>query len=202
MACLKSLRTDFLTGADTGGVWTYTGPQSIQIVVTGLGTVQLNPSNVIDPGNDDPELDFDTLAGLACGESYPALFTYTVTSGGCTGTAVVGLTVACVPDAGADAELDLCETDDAVIILDELGTDDTGGTITGDTANPGYAAGGTPPATASFDPSLSGVGSFDFVYTVTDSSADCPCDDSVATLTINVSAAPDAGTGSTAEICV
>lgn len=202
MACLKSLRTDFLSGADLGGVWRYTGPATIQVTITGLGTVTLNPSNIIASGNDNPELDFDTLTGLACGSTYPNMFTYTVTSGGCVDTAVVGLTISCDPDPGTDIAITLCETDDPVDILDQLGTTDYDGVISGDTANPGYSAGGTPPDSAQFDPGASGVGVFQFVYTITDTSADCPCDPVTGTLDITVEAAPNAGTGSTAEICL
>lgn len=204
MACLKSLRTDFLTGADTGGVWTYTGPSAIQVQITGIsGTVQLQPGDTVG-STDNPELDFDTLAGLACDNTYPNLFTYTVTSGGCTDTATVGLTIACPPDAGTDIEIDLCESDSAVNLYDLLGATSNDGVWTGDTANPGYSDNGTggDPTDDTFDPSASGTGTFSFTYTVSDTSTDCPCPDSVGVITINVDTTPEAGTGSTAEICI
>lgn len=206
MACLKSLLTDFLSGADAGGVWTYTGPQPITVTITGLGPTVLNPGDVIDPGNDDPELDFETITGLACGSTYPNAFTYTVTSGNCEDTAVVPLDIECPPDAGGpDIELDFCESDSPIVLFDQIGgSPDTTGVWSGTgTANPGYDAQGAGPEDDTFDPGASGVVSgLVFTYTVSSTATDCPCLDSVVNITINVAATPEAGTPATASICI
>ena len=205
MACLKLLKTDFITAGDAGGVWTYIGPSSISVTITGSGTVTLQPGDVIDPGNDDPELDFDTLTGLACSQTY-TLFRYTVELSGCVDTADVQVTIACPPEAGTDAAISLCETDAAFNIFNQLGgSPDTDGAWTGTgTASPGYSNNATPsdPTDDTFDPATAGAGVYVFTYTVTDSSTDCPCPDATADLTVTITAAPDAGTGSTAQVCI
>lgn len=205
MACLKLLKTVFISGGDAGGVWTYTGPSPITIIITGIsGTTTLNPGDIIDPGNDDPELDFETLTGLACGQTYTNALTYTVTSGGCDDSEAIDIIVTCPPDAGTDLTVTYCETDPIVNIYDLIGATDTTGTWTGTgLANPGYAANTGVPTDDTFDPSASGVvAGLTFIYTVQDTATDCPCPDDVKTLTVSVEAAPDAGTGANASICI
>ncbi len=206
MACLKKLKTDFLTTPDAGGVWTYTGPNVITVLITGLGSTVINPGDIIDPGNDDPELDFDTLIGITCGSTYNPFFTYTVTSGSCTDTEVVPLALECPPDAGTgDVSITLCEGDSPIVLFAQLlGTPDTTGVWSGTLlGNPGYNAQGGGPTDDDFDPGVSSViAGLTAIYTVSSTSTDCPCPDAVRTITVDVVADPDAGTGATASICV
>lgn len=206
MACLKLLR-DFLSGEDANGEWTYIGPSPITVTITGAGSTTLNPNDTIpdDDDGDNPELDFETLTGLPCGSTF-SLFRYTVTSGGCSDTEDVSVQIECDPDAGSGLTINLCESDDPINLFDQLGgTPDSTGVWSGTgIANGGYDdnSTGADPTDDTFDPGASGVVSLTFTYTVSSASTDCPCPDAVADIEVNVTAAPDAGTGGTVEICI
>lgn len=117
-------------------------------------------------------------------------YTYTVLglSPCANASAVVTVTQHRRPVAGTSSTIALCSTDAAVNLFDSLGgTPDAGGTWTG----PGGAS-----SNGVFIPSVAGT--FVYKYKVTGTA---PCAPDSATVTVNVSQAPDAGTSDTLTIC-
>lgn len=99
MACVKNLRTDFLTGADTGGTWQYLGYHASNPAGTpGAGGT--------DPGTltgDNPQLDFT---------AYVPGFYFFRYSGGevpCDGSVDIVIPVAPAPCIGAPDDIAFCE---------------------------------------------------------------------------------------------
>ena len=78
---------------------------------------------------------------------------YTVATGGCSATETLDIIVNALPDATIDAVVDLCLTDDPVILTAAT----TGGTFSG----PGVTGN-------SFDPSTADVGNHAITYEITD----------------------------------
>ncbi|MDQ3100303.1 MAG: gliding motility-associated C-terminal domain-containing protein, partial [Bacteroidota bacterium] len=121
---------------------------------------------------------------------YPAgIYTYTVSGVECA-NASAAVTVAILDgaNAGADAQINICSSDQAFEMLTELGgTPDAGGIWTNSSGAtvPSILA----PATAT---------SATFTYTVT-GSAQCPTDQ--ATLQVTISVAPQAGISGILEMC-
>lgn len=182
-----SLRSDGLTGADPGGSWsvtagTYGGP-----ALTG----------------DNPTVNIST--DIPVGQS--VTFRYTGLS--CDGnpvTADVTLLNLNIGLPGTNTTTTLCEDDAAVNPWNILGSTlgPNGQMVwTGDITNAGFS--GTTP-TATFDPSLSGIGTFTFTATVSEqtpagfASIGC-CDPFSNTITIIVEAVFDAGVGGSFAGC-
>jgi gliding motility-associated-like protein len=125
---------------------------------------------------------FDPVAHL------PGLYTYTVagTYPCANATATVDVAVNTAVSAGTDASLQVCSNDAPIDLFAQLGPNaQAGGTWSG----PG-ATNGT------FTPGIDPAG--DYIYTIT---AVAPCNNSTATVTINVSTAPDAGTLGNIDLC-
>ena len=120
----------------------------------------------------------------------PGIYTYTVGSQTC-GSASASITVSILPgaDAGSDASISLCSTDQPVDLTASLaGTPDPGGiwmNATGDTIP------------ASLDPASGSGGTFTYLV---NGSGDCPS--AQAQLQVTLSAAPQAGTGGILEMCM
>lgn len=117
-------------------------------------------------------------------------YTYTVAGASpcANATAVVTVTQHRRPVAGTSATLPLCSTADPVNLFNSLGgTPDAGGTWTG--------PGGTP-SNGVFIAST--AGSFEYKYKVTGTA---PCAPDSATVTVNVTQAPNAGDNGTLTIC-
>lgn len=172
------------TDADTGGTWTGPGV---------FGTLT----------GDNPQI--DTANGTP-GQTYT--FTYSGGVAPCDDTSNLTLTIREAPDAGTSTTTNVCESDSTFNIFNQLaGTPDTTGVWSGDTGNAGYSAGANPPTTATFNPSTSGVGTFTFTYTVSDVVPSAPvcnlgsCPDDTATITINVTAGFEAGSGASISVC-
>ncbi|MBT1697830.1 gliding motility-associated C-terminal domain-containing protein [Fulvivirgaceae bacterium PWU4] len=132
------------------------------------------------------------LTGVAAG-TYD--FTYTVTLAGCgTASATVTVTVTDAPDAGTGGGVaTACSTQTALNLFNLLtGSPDTGGTWT-DLDGSGAVITGN-------NANFTGVatGSYDFQYTVTGTGG---CANATAIVTVNVTAAPDAGTPGGATVC-
>ncbi|MDN5214093.1 gliding motility-associated C-terminal domain-containing protein [Fulvivirgaceae bacterium BMA12] len=122
--------------------------------------------------------------------------TYQVTDGnGCVGTDTEDIVVNPLPDPGTDATIDVCKNDNAVDLFAALGgTPDAGGTWNDDDASGGLTG-------AIFDATVGGVTgglTYNFTYTVTN----VGCAPATATVSVNVIAEPNAGTGSTGTACV
>ncbi|GAB1308476.1 hypothetical protein KH5_11590 [Urechidicola sp. KH5] len=127
---------------------------------------------------------FDPAVDLA------GTYTYTVTGAGAcldaTASVVVGIDAA--PDAGLDGTADLCTNNTSVDLFTYLGgTPDTGGTW-----SPALTSG-----SGVFDPALDLGGIY--TYTVT-ASGMCALDD-FATITVNLSTVPNAGTDDSITLC-
>lgn len=109
--------------------------------------------------------------------SGPGTFTvtYTVTSNGCTGTGTTQVVVNALPNANFTVPNQICEDDAAVSFVPST----SGGSFTG--------TGITNPS-GTFDPNVSGAGSFNITYTVTDGNG---CTNS-STQSVTVDPAPNA----------
>lgn len=121
----------------------------------------------------------------------PGVYTYTVLEPVPCPPATATLTISLVdaPNAGEDALLSLCDNADPVDLIDELGgSPEPGGTWTG----PGGS-----PHTGIFDPGVDAPGA----YTYTVAAIGPPCTDASATVTISVTAAPDAGISANVDAC-
>ena len=185
MACIKALRTDFLTSSQSGGTFTFNGydanlnetnptgalPTNEPTALTGL-----NPGDPV-AGGDNPSIDFSgTDEGVYS-------FTYTVISGSCT-TSVTFLVPSIEgPNEGTDNSITACDADTNIIYLFDAisggdGTNavaantlgvDTDGTWTISTATGAFFNGGVDPTTATFDMSVitAGSGSATFIATYT-----------------------------------
>ena len=120
-------------------------------------------------------------------------FTYTVTgTAPCTNaSATVYVIVTQGPHAGTDSTLSACDNDNIVNLLDGLGGSPDGFGTFLDDDNTGALNG------LSFDATVTGAGTFDFTYVV--SIAGCINDS--ATVTVTVTAGPNAGVGDTLNVC-
>ena len=117
------------------------------------------------------------------------IYTYTITvPPPCTSVnSTVTVTTVQPPDAGNDGSLTLCISSPATALITSLGgSPDAGGTWSG----PSAVSGG------SFNPATMSVGTY--TYTVAGTS---PCPADVASVDVNVVAAPDAGTPGTTTVC-
>jgi gliding motility-associated-like protein len=133
------------------------------------------------PVND--QLDASTAVG--------GTYTYTVpgTAPCPDAQATVEISIIPQPDAGGDAIINLCDVSPDTDLFSALtGAPDAGGTWTG----PGGA-----PVGQVFIPGVSTPG--DHIYTL---AATAPCANSSATVTVNVSAQPNAGDNGTLTICL
>ncbi|MCH2081782.1 MAG: right-handed parallel beta-helix repeat-containing protein, partial [Saprospiraceae bacterium] len=130
--------------------------------------------------------------GVAAG-SYN--FTYEIPAAGAcpSASAMVTVTVANAADAGQSASISICNTDIMDLPSNLGGTPDAGGSWSDDN---GAGVSLANPNAVDFN----GVatGSYNFTYTVT---GVAPCTNSVATLTINVTQAADAGGSGSTSIC-
>ncbi len=202
---------------DTAGVYTYTvapiAPCTTNASATATVTIQTPPDagtdGSVDLCEDAGTVDLFTVLGGtpdAGGTWSPALnsgsgvfdptvdvagtYTYTLTNTVCTtpSSSQVVVTVQELPDAGTDANLDLCSTDAAVDLFTILGgTPDAGGIW-----SPALSSG-----SGVFDPSLDTAG----VYTYTvDAIAPCTTNAS-ATATVTIQTPPDAGTDGSVDLC-
>jgi gliding motility-associated-like protein len=148
-----------------------------------LGGSPLSTGSWTDPANNSFDGVFDP------GSDVPGTYTYTVTGDACSdASATVTVSVLPGPDAGDDNALVICSSQGPFNMLAQLGgTPDPGGTWTNASGNV---------VTSNFDPSNGTSGAF--TYTVSGSS-NCP--DDIATLTIAVNIAPQAGNGGSITIC-
>ncbi len=114
-------------------------------------------------------------------------YTYTLSATPpCTGDqATVTVTIAPAPDAGSDGSITVCDQGAPVDLFVVLGgTPDAGGTWSGGLANGQY------------DPVLNDPGTF--TYTVTGMA---PCGSASATVTVNETGSPNAGTDGAVAVC-
>lgn len=212
MSCSKAIKSTFLSGYGSGGTLDLDG-----YTVDGTGTPDPTGGNWPWTTNTqaDPVVLFDNIEsgyyhlvhhgggnpGEACYAEVE--FIIPVTTGG---------------NAGMDATSLLCENDGPITPANILGTVFDAGAIlpptfewSGDaTGNPGFDdGGGTDPALATFNPALSGVGTFILTLTVTPGEAPgytkevtCSnCDETTATLTIIVEEEFNPGTPQTKAAC-
>ncbi len=202
----------FTPGSSTPGVYTYT--------VTGMppcpnatATVTVSVVQAPDAGSDrsitvcSDDAPFAMLAELAGtpdpggtwtpassgtftpGTSTPGAYIYTVngTAPCANASATLTITVRDAPDAGTGRTITVCSDDAVFSLLDSLGgTPDAGGTWNGPS---GAHSGQFQPGT-----DISG----NYVYTVL---GQAPCAPATATVTVNVSQAPDAGTNANVAKC-
>ena len=202
---------------DNEGVYTYTlanspclvDPSS-QVTVTITPSADAGADAILDLCTDQNPIDlFTVLNGtpatggtwspsLASGTGIfdPAvdssgIYTYTVgASSPCTIDAAATVTVSVTesPNAGNDSSIDLCENDQPVDLFTLLG----GNPDTGGMWSPALNSGGS-----LFDPAIDAVGVY--TYTVTPTS---PCTNAAsANVTVDVIQTPDAGTGTTLDLC-
>ena len=122
--------------------------------------------------------------------------TYQVTDvNGCTNSDTEDIEVNPLPDPGTDNIIDVCKSDNAVDLFAALGgTPQTGGTWNDDDGSGGLTG-------AIFDATGGGViagNTYNFTYTVNNAG----CTPASATVSVNVIAEPNAGTGSTGTACI
>lgn len=206
MACQNGLRTNFLSGASAGGSWVYDGYNSSSPAGPFSSGGTTPPALV----GDNPSIDFDGwIAGFYA-------FTYNGGSAPCDGSQQIVVAVVQSGNPGDDTAITLCTADAPINIYSTLGANiPTTGfqppnwNYGGDIGNPGYDSGsGGSPTDDTFDPSLSGTGTFNITLTVTpDNYTGYPLDDcdncqaQVATLTITVQNTFNAGTPQQVSVC-
>ena len=117
-------------------------------------------------------------------------YTYTVTGNApCANTsATLTITVRAAPNAGSDGTITVCSDDASFSLLSALG-----GTPAG---NGTWTDPGGDPFSGTFQPGASQAGVY--TYTVT---GQAPCTPAVATVTVTVNTAPDAGNNASISIC-
>ncbi|MBK9176080.1 MAG: gliding motility-associated C-terminal domain-containing protein [Flavobacteriales bacterium] len=207
----------FTPGADAPGIYTYTvggagacgAPQSSTVNVTvyplpDAGT----PTSLAVCSTDAAQSLFALLgAGAQAGGAWsgpspvaggnynpatmnPGVYTYTVngTAPCPNATATVTVTESAPPNAGTDANITLCSTSAPVVMVTQLGGSPDG---TGSWTAPGGGA-----SSGGLDPAVDPPGIY--TYTVTGTA---PCPNDVATLTVAVNQAPNAGTNGAIALC-
>lgn len=120
----------------------------------------------------------------------PGIYTYTVTgTAPCTdANAQLTITEQAAPDAGASDDTTVCSNAAVFDLLSVLdGTPEGGGAWTGP---------GNVPHGSQFLPGVDAAGAYQYRVTGT-----APCADAVATVTVNVTAAPNPGTSTTKTVC-
>ncbi|MBA4134974.1 MAG: hypothetical protein C0525_09640, partial [Flavobacterium sp.] len=209
----------FNPAVDVAGAYTYTlsGTQPcdndsavITVVVNPVPNAGDNSSIVLCENN--PSQDLFTLLGanaqsggtwspaLASGTGVfnPAVdlagtYIYTVGGGLCSSdTATVSVAVSQAPNAGGVGQvLNVCESTTAIDLATGLdGTQDTG--VWNDDDTTGALSGSI------FNPTIVGVGTYHFTYTVT---GNTPCANASSTVTVVVNPSPIAGVSSTISFC-
>lgn len=159
----------------SGGGPEFTGG-NYTITNTGLGTLTGTPIThggtvTITGLNTGDGWSIDVTDGEGCLQSFSGTFSLSA------------------PDAGTNGAISLCTTDAATDLFNQLGgTPDNTGTWTGPSGLGGGFLG-------TFDPATDAGG----VYTYTVTGAGCP--NAVATVTVTLDVAPDAGTNGTLNIC-
>jgi hypothetical protein len=202
MACAIFLRTDLLTGADTGGEWTYDG-YSIDNTTFGAGGTA--PGALV---GDNPELD---VTGWTPG-FYK--FTYAGGTGECADEVSTILAVIASPDAGCTPDdITYCEGEggSGVNLLtlkndeceEEITNDDLTIEWDGVSDDPGAAF-----SAGSLDIEDLPVGTYTFTFTKTATVpggftlSECEnCEASEATLTIIITENFTAGTANSVAVC-
>ncbi|HEX2616946.1 MAG TPA: hypothetical protein VHL57_05340, partial [Flavobacteriales bacterium] len=138
----------------------------------------------------DPSL-VNHSATFAPATDVPGLYTYVVTGQAPCANAqsTVNVTVVTAPNAGTDGTNTVCSTAPAFSLFSRLGGSPNAG---GAWTDPG----GTAFPSGTFTPGTSAPGIY--TYTVTGTA---PCADDVATVTVTVVQAPDAGTNGSVTLC-
>lgn len=145
-----------------------------------------------DPGGSWTDPDGATIGGTVNPASLPASGNYTYTVPGnapCpNASATIDLTLNVQPIAGTSTTVSLCNASAPIDLFSSLGgIPDPGGTWTG----PNGAIGGT-----TFTPGVSPPGVYTYSLTALP-----PCVNSTATVTVNVSAQPNAGVNTNMSVC-
>lgn len=182
MSCQINLFTDVLQNESPNGVITF-------------DFYSTTDDATADPGGSFVEIsangEIDTN-GWNAGYYY---FTHTVGEGDCEVSLQFFIRVVDRPNAGIGDTINLCDDDAAINLYSLLtGSPQNTGTWSGDILNAGYDENvSNDPTDDTFDPALSGVGVFVFIYTVGIIVpggyvvSNCPnCQDVSATITINV----------------
>ena len=210
----------FTPGTSVPGVYTYTVNASAPCTGTATATVSIAVTTAPNAGTDgsitlcvtDAATDlFAELGGtpqtggtwtgptglgngaqgtFTPGTNTAGTYSYSVTACGTTVTADVVVTVQELPDAGANGSTTVCSSDPAFDMITILaGTPDAGGSWTDASNNP---------VSNTFTPGTSTPGNY--TYTV---NATAPCTgNATATVSISVTAAPDAGTNGALTVCI
>lgn len=198
---------DLLGGTpDTGGTWTLVSSGPTTLNVDGAGDVIYNNGDTLGV-NHNPTVSFTgTTAGTFS-------FNYAVGTNPCDDNQTIGVTVVDGATAGVDVAITYCDSDANAKILFNLltGADSNGEwSSTTETVNAptytGYSANSAgDPTDDTFTPSVAGIGTYEFYYIVNNSQPDTPsscesCKDE-SLLTITVTDAANAGTGTTITVC-
>ncbi|HEX2617309.1 MAG TPA: hypothetical protein VHL57_07180, partial [Flavobacteriales bacterium] len=153
-------------------------PVDLFTILTGedAGGTWTAPGGAVHASTIDPSVD---PAGV---------YTYTIAAvPPCAGdAATVTITINAAPNAGADATLPVCDQAAAVALNSALTGEDPGGTWSG----PSPVVGGN------YDPATMTPGAY--VYTVTGTA---PCANDQATVTVNETSTPNAGTNTSHALC-
>lgn len=113
--CLK----DQLSGTvDAGGVWTWEGPNSIDIDIQGQANPVTLAVGATIPGGDNPCVDPDTITGLTSG-TYTNAFKYCGTNCGATSCSYVDLVLNDAPCAGANTTTTHCVTVSSQFLMND-----------------------------------------------------------------------------------